>query len=578
MTTTPLTPAGPLPVPDDFPVEWADPADVSRFWMRDRMHWPDPVTPLAFSVMEASFAVGFMAAARALAAPVRDITMRRINTYFYMGAAPPPAVSPEEMAVAGARSQAALDGAMARIHDNWEREYLPEIHLHLAAWEAFDLPGATMPELLGHLDDTLARFTRLMELHFLAVFPAYLAISELDEFHRRLLAGNGAGSAFDAYRLVSGFPNKTVGVGHALWKLSRTVRDQPGVLATLVSRWPSTTDALAALAATPEGTEFLVLLRRYLEDYGQRGDKFFDLDRPSWVEDPTPVLDRLRAYVAQPDDEDPARAQQDLAAEREQARIQVRQQLLGCPPEDRERFEFLLAAASTGVVITEDHGFWIDFRSAYKVRRVLCELGWRLVPAAFEVPADVFFLTLDELVETATADRTPDRRALVEARRAEMEHFAAVRPPEQLGTPPPPPPPGIPPDPFMRSMAKFNGRMYGTPEPDAEAEPPDVVRGHPGSPGRVRGVARVVRSLDEADRLAPGDVLVAETTTPPWTPLFATLAAVVTDTGGVLSHCAVVAREYGMPAVVGTGDGTDRIPDGAAVEVDGDAGVVRIVG
>jgi pyruvate,water dikinase len=90
-------------------------------------------------------------------------------------------------------------------------------------------------------------------------------------------------------------------------------------------------------------------------------------------------------------------------------------------------------------------------------------------------------------------------------------------------------------------------------------------------------VARIVRSLDEADRLAPGDVLVAETTTPPWTPLFATLAAVVTDTGGVLSHCAVVAREYGMPAVVGTGDGTDRIPDGAAVEVDGDAGVVRII-
>jgi pyruvate,water dikinase len=560
-------------VADDFPVEWPDPADEARLWMRDRMHWPDPVTPLAFTVMQAAFPPGLTAAARAFAAPLGDIAMRRINTYLYLGTAPPPPGSPEEMAAGRARSQAALDAAMARIRDDWEREYLPEIHLHLAAWEAFDLPGATMPELLGHLDDTLSRFTRLMELHFLAVFPAYIALSELDELHRELLAGDGA---FEAYRLVAGFPNKTVEVGHALWRLSRTVRERPRVLSTLVSRWPTTANTLAALAKTPEGTEFLVLFRGYLEAYGQRGDKFFDLDHPSWVEDPTPVLDRLRAYVAQPDEEDPARAQQDLAAEREQARIVVRQRLATSPPEARERFEFLLAAASTGVVITEDHGFWIDFRAAYKVRRVLSELGWRLVPGACNVPGDVFLLTLDELVETAAADRMPDRRALVEERRAEMAHFAAVRPPEQLGTPPPPPPPDVPPDPFMRSMGKFNGRMYGTPEPDAPVVDPAVVTGHPGSPGKVRGVARVIRTLDDAGRLVPGDVLVAETTTPPWTPLFATLAAVVTDTGGVLSHCAVVAREYGMPAVVGTGDGTDRIPDGAVVEVDGDAGVVRI--
>jgi phosphohistidine swiveling domain-containing protein len=575
LTATPMTPAAPLPVPEDFPFEWSDPADEARLWMRDRMHWPDPVTPLAFSVMETAFPAGLMAAARALAAPLDGIAMRRINTYFYMGAAPPPPASPEEMAAAGARSQAALDAAMARLRDDWERRYLPEIHLHLSAWEAFDLPGATMPELLGHLDDTTARFTRLMELHFLAVFPAYVALSELDELHRQLLAD---GTPFDAYRLVAGFPNKTVEVGHALWRLSRHVREQPRVLSTLVSRWPTTVDALAALAETPGGADFLVLLRRYLEDYGQRGDKFFDLDHPAWVEDPSPVLDRLRAYVAQPDDEDPARAQQELAAEREEARTLVRQRLAASPREARERFEFLLAAASTGVVITEDHGFWIDFRASYKVRRVLSEFGWRLVPAALNVPTDVFFLTLDELREAAAADRTPDCRDLVAARQAEMERFAAVRPPEQLGTPLPPPPPGAPPNPFMRSMAKFNGRTYGVPEPDSSGQDPAVVTGHPGSPGKVRGVARVVRHLDDAGRLAPGDVLVAETTTPPWTPLFATLAAVVTDTGGVLSHCAVVAREYGMPAVVGTGDGTDRIPDGAVVEVDGDAGVVRIGG
>ena len=84
-------------------------------------------------------------------------------------------------------------------------------------------------------------------------------------------------------------------------------------------------------------------------------------------------------------------------------------------------------------------------------------------------------------------------------------------------------------------------------------------------------------ALAEAGKLKSGDVLVTETTTPPWTSLFATASAVVTDTGGVLSHCAVVAREYRIPAVVGTGEATKVLKDGQLLEVDGDAGVVRIV-
>ena len=118
-------------------------------------------------------------------------------------------------------------------------------------------------------------------------------------------------------------------------------------------------------------------------------------------------------------------------------------------------------------------------------------------------------------------------------------------------------------------------KFFGTPpQPPRE---PGVLEGSPGSPGVVRGPARVVRSLSEAAEIQQGEVLVAETTAPPWTPLFATAAAVVTDTGGILSHCAVVAREYGIPAVVGTGRATSLIRDGQLVEVDGDSGTVRII-
>ena len=105
-----------------------------------------------------------------------------------------------------------------------------------------------------------------------------------------------------------------------------------------------------------------------------------------------------------------------------------------------------------------------------------------------------------------------------------------------------------------------------------------MLHGMRGSPGVARGTARVLRSLGEADRLEAGDVLVAETTAPPWTPLFGRAVAIVTDAGGILSHCAVVAREYEIPAVVGTKMGRSVIRDGQEIEVDGTNGTVRISG
>jgi pyruvate,water dikinase len=126
--------------------------------------------------------------------------------------------------------------------------------------------------------------------------------------------------------------------------------------------------------------------------------------------------------------------------------------------------------------------------------------------------------------------------------------------------------------PIMRAM--FKGELAAPSKDKSEA---NTVKGFAGSAGVVRGRARVIRSLAEAGRLQPGDVLVAPATEPPWTPLFATAAAVVTDNGGVLSHTAVVAREFRIPAVVGTGRATSTFSDGQLLEVDGDAGVVRVV-
>ncbi len=104
-----------------------------------------------------------------------------------------------------------------------------------------------------------------------------------------------------------------------------------------------------------------------------------------------------------------------------------------------------------------------------------------------------------------------------------------------------------------------------------------IIKGKPGSGGRVTGTARVILSVDEIDKFKTGNILVTKTTSPIWTPLIYLASAVVTDIGGTLSHAAIVCREYGIPAVVGTGNATKTIKDGQRVEIDGEKGIVVLL-
>jgi pyruvate,water dikinase len=389
-----------------------------------------------------------------------------------------------------------------------------------------------------------------------------ISMSVFEEFYRDLF---GSDKAFDAYRLLQGLDNKTVETGRELWRLSRQALGMPEVRRVLEERAAS--DVVVALEGSAEGREFLAKLDEYLDEYGQRGD-LIGISYPTWVEDPTPAIKMLKEYMSQagggPDEEVAS-----LAAERERLLAETRERLASYPQAVRDEFEFLLKVAQESVVLSEDHDFWIDFSSTARVRRVVMAFGRRFAEAGvIQRPDDVLHLNLDELRETARRLPDLDRRDLVSRRKAELERFAGMQPPPALGTPPPGPPPD---NPVNRMLMKFLG---GPPQPPDE---PGVLRGNPGSPGVVRGRARVLRSLSEGDGLEAGDILVAETTAPPWTPLFATAAAVVTDTGGILSHSAVVAREYRIPAVVGTGAATATIRSGQTIEVDGDAGIVNIL-
>ena len=539
----------------DFPVVWDDPADAEVNWNRDGVHGPEPVTPLGGSM--ADFVThGFRVAFEEYSVPAR-LRMRVFNHWQY-GAMTPLDLPPDELERVGGQTQEKLGGAMAQLGSLWNEKYLPEIKEILAALEVVDVAALSTAELTEHWDRTLAAIHRLWEIHFLVVVPSYTAMSEFDEMYRATV---GATDPHESGRLLQGIGNMTVETGTSLFGLSRKAREAPAVRALIESTDGDVRDALATVEGGPA---FLAELERYLEVYGHRGDKW-DFAYPSWVDDATPVFTTLKEYVAQ--DADPADELRRQAAQREELVAEARAKITD--EQQRGGFDFLLAAAESGVVISEDHGFWIDFRGMYELRRVCVEIGRRLADAgAIDDPDDIFFLYIDEIAGTLRALPDVDHRELVSDRKASLERAKATTPPPFIGAPPADEPPDNP-------IAIAFGKLFGGPPPADEGE---VLRGHPGSGGTCRGTARILTSITDADRLQPGEVLVAPATAPPWTPFFAVAGAVVTDAGGILSHCAVVAREYQIPAVVGCGNATTTISDGQTVEVDGTKGTVRLIG
>jgi len=569
----------PIPTPPDFTIVWDDPRDAKLTWM-NVPQYKTPISPLIHAVIGA-FLVGGNAGFEGAGLPFQ-IRVERFNTYPYMGmvpkAAPPeavmkamgmlnraaPGVFKMMMGKVGAgmskQQEAALNPLIERFDAYWNDELLPEIKQHIAYFESSDLRGMSLDQLRAHLAEALKRGERMGALHGV-VLPMLFAMSQFEELYCELFEG---ATTLDALRLTQGFDNKTMEGDRALWRLSRAARSTPEVRAILSGH--AAGDVIPALEKSSASQQFLADLRSWLAQYGQRLNSVFALGEPSWIEDPTPAIQNLQAYVAQPDLR-PEMESAALVAEREKAVAEARAKLTGYPQPVVARFETLLKAAQVATVVHEDHNFWIDQRMFYHVRRLIIEFGQRLAQAGtLEAVNDVFYLMPDELQN----GRDVPMKRLVQERKAEMERFSRVTPPPMLGTMPA----------FEMTdggsmiRALFKGEMSPANTGNGEA---NKVKGVAGSAGVARGTARVIHSLAEAGKLQPGDVLVAISTEPPWTPLFATASAIVTDAGGVLCHSAVVAREYRIPAVVGAGHATSTFHDGELLEVDGNAGTVRVV-
>jgi pyruvate,water dikinase len=298
----------------------------------------------------------------------------------------------------------------------------------------------------------------------------------------------------------------------------------------------------------------------FLVEFGLRSESFQDLSYPTWREDPRFALFLVNQYINAPEEASPARLHEQAVRRREERVADVEAQLADYP-EKLNMFRTLAKIAQQRTVILEDHNFYIDQRGWSSARFPCMEMGRRLTEqGTIDGPEDVFYLKEQE-IRDAAANPSLVHSGTVAQRRQERDRWLRTVPPLKIGA----------------GDVEANGqrdRFFGAiKEPSFEA---GILRGVAASKGAVRGVARVIPSLEEIERLGPGEILVTHATSPPWTPLFAVAGAVVTEAGGILSHCAVVAREYQIPAVVGARGALQTIEDGMLVTVDGTRGTVKI--
>ncbi len=547
----------------DFPVHWENPEDARLFWIRETVHEPRPSVPLRRTYSSNVIGAGIERVNRLFNFPGTSRSIV-VNGYTFSTEIPdPPEVAAQKMQ----RLKDIMPPCIAELPRRWREEFEPELERDLNAWRAFDLQHASFEALVQHLERAVEVAKRHWEIHFLVVFPVFEATKPWSEMYARL---TGDKDEQAPYRLLAGFETKTTERDLALWDLSELARQSPALLTVFMNYPP--TQVLHALRELPDGEAqaFLDAFDRYLAQYGDRSEGLFE--QSTWREAPTFVVTVLKAYLlgARRNPHDELRA---VAEERERL---VAETLAKIPEAERAAFESVLRAAQAVYPLRETHAFYIDQASVSQFRYIILEIAKRLTETGvLKQPDDIFYLELQELLDVV---HHPERaepvlsgaegiRGLIAERRANDARWLQLIPPASIGTPPRTEPPSDP------EVAKFF-RPIDTTVP---AEPIKQLKGAAGSRGIARGPARVVLHTNDFVRVQPGDILISPTTWPTWTPLFHIIAGLVTDSGGVLSHGAIVAREYKLPAVVGTGYATRAIQDGQLLEVNGTQGVVTIL-
>ncbi|MDA0262732.1 MAG: PEP-utilizing enzyme [Chloroflexi bacterium] len=535
----------------DLPI----PSDMEGFWQWDKMHCPRPQTTLTQDLFNSAISAGFTGGMNEFACPA-GVVYRNINTYAYIALVPQD-LGEETIEQRVGRYKENLGTVLPNMGKLWEEEWLPSILPGLKSSMDRDYTALSDQELIQTLEQMQQEFIARYVVHGKINFVIASAGMFVDFYNEFMDPEDPT----EAYEALQGYPTLSLDAGRAMWALGRRVNRSTALRQLFEQHQPD--QLLLEMEATEEGRGFLAAFREYLDEFGWRSDAF-ELADPTWREDPKVPLNAIQGYMRLDDTHDPDVKYQQAVKRREELLATARE-TLSSQPEQLEKFNNLYHLAEPFATITENHNYYIDQRGNSVMRLPILEMGRRLAEkGAIKEQNDVFHLTFEEI---KSAFSGTDQRALVAERMGEIDRWSKIVPMPVIGEPPAHEGEG---DPLGNGFAKFFGVP---PEPSRD---PDIIQGLGASPGTIQGTAKVVRTLAEASKLEQGDIMVCEMTMPPWTPLFSIAGAVVADTGGPLSHCAIVSREYKMPCVVGTVVGTAVITDGMTLTVDGAKGIVRI--
>lgn len=526
-------------------------------WNLDPVHFPRPVTRYWAQTHPAAFKRGTSDFARFYGMLIDGLQTAYVNGFAYNQIGPAPE---EEIPQRFQRAEEVFQGKLWREQlREWDETVKPASITAHRAIQAVDPDALSDEELVGYLarcrDHHAAMITQHMRFTASAMVPTgdFLAhVGDWTDVPPAELLG-----------LLRGAAPVSAGGSAELELLTTTIGQDPAAVKLLASD-DDPAEVLAALRSL--GGDAGSAVSGYLDLIGCRPLDGFDISEPSALELPDALLRAIRVAVSG----------RDLKTSEVDDRItDVRSKV---PEQHRSEFDELLGEARLMYRLRDERGIYSDIWASGLMRRAALAAGRRLASkgqigdAQHLVDADV-----DEMSSLLKGSGGPSADDLAARAHYRSTHSAKDAPPA-LGPPPPPPPDpsGLPPTVarLMRATEIALGSLFGSSEAEHEEH---LLRGLAASPGVYEGPARRVSGPSEFGRIVQGDVLVTQATTEAFNILLPLLGAIVTDSGGLLSHSAIVAREYGIPGVVGTREATERIADGTRVRVDGGAGEVAVL-
>lgn len=561
---------------DEFPIEWKD-GEQDLFWILDDNHCPNPLSPMYFDIGGWWLTCDHMF--RRFGTPfASDWIAKNINGYLYTAAIPAdPSVSSsaaeyqsaysprvpldaEYAAKIGPYMGAVLPHYAENFLDWWNDRILPEMKRSFDYIDGFDKEGASLTALAVLLEDTIDMHDRHWKIHWQLNFAQFSATMALNGTIDAMLPD--ADPELKG-RLQSSVHDRNWDSIEALWRIKEQIKASPTLMEAF--KVDGSAGVMDALRGSDEGRMLIAEgIEPYQKEFGQKAMWSHEVMFPLWSETPGPVIEAIRGYVLN---------DYDLVAARKHVEEDLNsavKELMAALPDDASRAEMepILQQSLRMNPLTPDHHFYIDQGTNARLRTVLIAIGRKLVEAdVLDDPEDIAFLHYNELRALIGDPAAYDARDLVSERRDDHEDATMKRPPDWVGTA------------TEDALAFPYASLWGFPEKFYRRPPEKAgeVNGLAASPGVIEGKARVVLSLDQFDDVQAGEILVCKMTNPAWVVLFTKISGLVTDAGGSASHSAVVSREFGLPAVVGTSYATQQIKTGDTVRVNGTTGVVEIL-